>query len=132
MTSPTRTRTMPNNLTPEQDLARRTRRGFLALGAGAAVAAGGWQWLNSGYQRGGDIPAPLRTVLGFNERIARGVLFSDNHLVKTYPASAIGKLKQNDVGDLSEDFDEDGWTLQVMPRGGGLPQTLTIDDIRAL
>jgi DMSO/TMAO reductase YedYZ molybdopterin-dependent catalytic subunit len=123
---------MKSNLTPEQEMARRTRRGFLGLGAGALVAAGGWQWLNWGYQPGHDIPAPLRTVLGFNEKVARGVLFSDSHLVKTYPASAIGKLKQNDVNDLSEDFDEDAWTLQVMPLGGGLPKTLTIDDIRAL
>ena len=46
------------------------------------------------YGRGGDIPAPLRTVLGFNERVARGVLFSDQHLVKTYPHSAIGLSKE--------------------------------------
>src|SRR3954471_20902712 len=104
---------MKNNLTAEQEMARRTRRGFLGLGAGALVAAGGWQWLKAGYEPGGDIPAPLRAVLGFNEKVARNLLFSNDHLVKTYPASAIGKLKQNDVNDLSEDFDEDDWTLQV-------------------
>ncbi len=123
---------MPNKLTPEQDMSRRTRRGFLALGAGAVVAAGGWQWLNSGYQRGGDIPKPLRTILGINEKVVRATLFSDQHLVKTYPASAIGKLKDNGDFGLPDDFDADDWKLEVMRRGGGLPVVLTLDDIRAL
>ena len=123
---------MPNKLTPEQEMARRTRRGFLALGAGAAVAAGGWRWLNAGYQRGQDISAPLRSILGFNERVVRGALFSDRHLVKTYPASAIAKLKDNGDFGLADDFDADTWNLQVMPRGGGLPITLSMDDIHAL
>ena len=123
---------MPNNLTPEQEMSRRTRRGFMALGAGAVVAAGGWQWLNSGYARGGDIPGPLRSMLRWNERIARGALFSDGHLVKTYPKSSIGKLKENGDEGMSDDFDADDWSLQVMPRGGGLPITLTLDDIRNL
>jgi DMSO/TMAO reductase YedYZ molybdopterin-dependent catalytic subunit len=123
---------MPNKLTPEQEMSRRTRRGFLALGAGAVVAAGGWQWLNSGYQRGGDIPGPLRGILGFNERVVRATLFSDRHLVKTYPASAIGHLKENGSFGMDDDFDPDDWNLQVTPLGGGPPLTLDIDDIRKL
>ena len=124
---------MPNRkLTPEQEMSRRTRRGFIALGAGALVAAGGWEWLNAGYGRGGDIPAPLRSVLGFNERVARGVLFSDRHLVKTYPASAIGKLKDNGDYGIEDDFDPDDWSLQVMPRGISVPVSLQMDDIRKL
>ena len=123
---------MPNKLTPEQEMSHRTRRGFLGLGVGAAVAAGGWQWLNSGYYSGGDVSAPLRAALQFNERVVRGALFSDQHLVKTYPASAIGDLKENGDFGLSDDFDADDWTLQVMPRGGGLPVTLDLDDIRKL
>ena len=122
---------MPNKLTPEQEMTRRTRRGFLALGAGAVVAVGGWEWINSGYERGGDIPAPLRSMLRFNERVVRKALFSDGHLVKTYPASAIGELKENGDLGLPDDFDADDWSLEVTPRGG-LPQTLTLDDIKAL
>jgi len=122
---------VPNKLTPEQEMSRRTRRGFLALGTGAVVAAGGWEWINSGYQRGGDIPAPLRSMLRFNERVVRKALFSDGHLVKTYPASAIGELKENGDLGLPDDFDADDWNLEVTPRGG-LPQTLTLDDIKAL
>ncbi len=49
---------MPNNkLTPEQEMSRRTRRGFIALGAGAVALAGGWKWLNAGY---GPRPAIFR------------------------------------------------------------------------
>ncbi len=123
---------MPNRPTPEQEMSRRTRRGFMALGAGAVVAAGGWQWINSGYKRGGDVPAPLRSMLRLNERIVRKALFSDSHLVKTYPASAIGELKENGDFGLPDDFDADAWTLMVMPRGGGLPVTLTLDDLHSL
>jgi DMSO/TMAO reductase YedYZ molybdopterin-dependent catalytic subunit len=113
-------------------MSRRTRRGFLALGAGAVVAAGGWQWLTSGYQSGSDIPSPLRKVLGVNEKLARAALFSDGHLVKTYPASAIGQLKVNgDIG-VDDDFDADDWSLQVMPYRGGLPASVTLDDLHAL
>ncbi len=123
---------MPNNRDPREEMARKTRRGFIGLGVGAAVAAGGWQWLNAGYERGHDIPAPLRNVLRFNERVVRKTLFSDGHLVKTYPASAIGQLKENGDEGMSDDFDADDWTLQVMPRGGGLPATLDLDDIKKL
>ena len=123
---------MPNKLTPEQEMSRRTRRGFMALGAGAVVAAGGWRWLNAGYEDGGDISRPLRAILGFNERVVRRTLFSNTHLVKTYPASAIGELKDNGDYGLSDDFDPADWTLQVMPRGGSPPVTLKIEDVRAL
>src|SRR5580658_695824 len=81
-------------LTPEQELARRTRRSFAGLGLGAVAAIGGWRWLNSAPLED-EIPGPLRRVLGFNERVVRNALYSDGHLIKTYPASAIGKLKVN-------------------------------------
>ena len=123
---------MPNKLTPEQEMSRRTRRGFMALGAGAVVAAGGWEWLSAGYHPGGDIPGRLRTILGFNERVVRATLFSDGHLVKTYPASAIGKLQENGSIGMDDDFEPDDWKLQVMPRGGGLPLALDLYDIRKL
>ncbi len=123
----------PKILTPEQEMKRRTRRGFLALGAGAVAATAGWEWLNSNTAEG-DIPPKLRSVLGFNERVARKVLFSDQHLVKTYPKSAIGFLKKNGgYGmDDDDDFDPDDWTLQVTPHGGKAPVELDMDAIRSL
>jgi hypothetical protein len=116
---------------PEQEIARRTRRSFMVLGAGAVAGIGGWHWLNSGDDAG--IPPSLRKVLGFNERVVRATLYSNDHLVKTYPASAIGFLKDNgDIG-LDDDVDEDAWRLQVTPFGAAKPaSSLTLADIRTL
>jgi DMSO/TMAO reductase YedYZ molybdopterin-dependent catalytic subunit len=119
--------------TPEQEIARRTRRSFMALGAGAAACVGGWVWLNSGASEG-NIPPALRSVLGFNERVVRNALYSNDHLVKTFPASAAGKIKVNgDIG-LDDDVEDEQWRLQVasLHSEGGLVASLTLDDIRAL
>src|SRR3569833_2204708 len=125
---------MPNKLTPEQELSRRTRRGFIGLGAGAVAVAAGWKWLTHGYESGEDIPGPLRSALHFNERVARGALFSDQHLVKTYSASAIGNIKVNglDGMDDDDDFDPDKWTLSAAGVSGGEPLKLDLDDLKSL
>jgi molybdopterin-dependent oxidoreductase-like protein protein len=117
-------------LTPEQELARRTRRSFLGFGAGAVCVAGGWYWLN-GQPLEDEIPRPLRSVLGINERVVRGALYSDRHLVRTYPASAVGRIKVNgDIG-MEKPIDQAAWCLDLAPLGTP-GRTLTIDDIRAL
>jgi hypothetical protein len=117
-------------LTPEQELARRTRRSFVALGAGAVVAVGGWFWLNA-EPTDNEIPSTLRRVLGFNERVVRTALFSDGHLVKTFPASAIGKLKVNGEIGMDAPADEAAWNLEVAPLGGAGAK-LTLADVRVL
>jgi DMSO/TMAO reductase YedYZ molybdopterin-dependent catalytic subunit len=117
-------------LTPEEELARRSRRSFLALGAGGIAAIGGWYWLNS-QPLADEIPLPLRRVLNFNGRVARNALYSDKHLVKTYPASAIGKIKVNgDIG-MEMPIDPAGWQLTLAPLSGQERQ-LSLDDIKAL
>jgi DMSO/TMAO reductase YedYZ molybdopterin-dependent catalytic subunit len=102
------------------------------LGGGAAAGAAGWFALNRGAQEG-DIPPALRGVLGFNEKVVRGALFSDRHLVKTYPESAVGKIKVNaDIG-LDDDIEDADWRLAVTPFGAASPSAkLTLDEIRAL
>jgi len=117
-------------LTPEKELARRSRRSFIALGTGAVAAAGGWYWLNA-QPLEDEIPRPLRGVLAVNERVVRSALYSENHLVRTYPASAIGKLKVNGDYGLDQPLDIAAWHLDLAPLGTP-PRALAIDDIRAL
>jgi DMSO/TMAO reductase YedYZ molybdopterin-dependent catalytic subunit len=116
--------------TPEEELGRRSRRSFLALGAGGIAAIGGWYWLNS-QPLADEIPQPLRRVLNFNGRVVRNALYSQNHLVTTYPASAIGKIKVNgDIG-MEQPIDPASWQLTLAPMGGQEKQ-LGLDDIKAL
>src|SRR5438067_8584161 len=117
-------------LTPEEELARRSRRGFIALGAGAVGVAAGWYWLKNAPLKD-EIPAPLRTALGFNEKVVRNALYSQNHLVRTYPASAIGKIKVNgDIG-MERPLDPADWDLEVAPIASE-GRTLMLEDIRSL
>src|ERR1700757_2719812 len=99
-------------MSPEQELARRSRRSFLALGAGAVGVGAAWYWLNTAPMED-EIPAPLRSVLRFNEKVVRNTLYSDGHLVATYPASAIRTLKKNgDIG-IDKPIDLAAWRLEV-------------------
>jgi hypothetical protein len=113
------------NKTPEEELKLRTRRGFIGLGAGAVCIAGVWYWLKPPADAE-DIPAPLRAVLGVNEKVVRTALFSDRHMTRTYPASAIGKLKKNgDIG-MEDPIDEAAWRLSVGDK------SLTLADLQTL
>lgn len=119
-------------LTPQQELAQRTRRSFIALGVGTVVAAGAWKWLNGAPESDSDeIPAPLRRVLGFNERVVRNTIYSVKHLVRTYPASAIGKIKVNGEIGMDAPVDPRNWRLDLAPAGAPECQ-LGMEDIRSL
>jgi DMSO/TMAO reductase YedYZ molybdopterin-dependent catalytic subunit len=116
--------------TPEEELARRSRRSFLALGAGGVAAIAGWYWLN-GQPLDNEIPAPLRRVLGFNANLLHNALYSNTHLVKTYPASAIGEIKVNgDIG-MEKPIDQAAWQLTLTPLGGSEKQ-LSLVDLKSL
>lgn len=125
--------TESKKLTPEQEISQRSRRAFIGLGAGAVLGIAGWEWLNSGPIPEGDIPPALRGVLGFNERVVRSALYSNDHLAKTYPASAIGNIRANgDVG-LDDALDAAAWRLEVVPFGASQPASrLTLDELRKL
>src|SRR5580698_7071466 len=112
--------------TPEQELARRSRRSFLALGAGTLGAAAGGYWIHS-LMGADDIPSSLRTVLGINERVVRTALYSDGNLARTYPASAVGNIKVNGEIGMEEPIDAAAWCLDLAPLGGA-ERTLTIAD----
>ncbi len=114
-------------MTPEQQMAQKTRRSFLALGAGAAVVTAGGYWLASEAAAAEDgIPPVLRSVLGFNERMVRSALYSNSNRAATFPASAIGKLKVNgDIG-MEAAMDQTAWRLSVAGH------ELTLADIQSL
>ena len=125
---------MSDKLTPEQEIAARSRRSFLALGAGAVAGMAGLSWMFSGTPASeGDIPPMFRSALGFNEKAVRGALYSNNNLAPTFPASAIGKIRANgDVG-IDSPLDAAAWGLEVVPFGSSQPSVkLTMDDVRKL
>jgi DMSO/TMAO reductase YedYZ molybdopterin-dependent catalytic subunit len=120
---------MPND--PQAEIARRTRRSFMVLGGGAVVGITGWIALNYGDADG--IPPALRAVLGFNEKVVRSALYSNDHLVKTYPASALGKIKVNAHYGLDDGIADADWRLNITPHGADKPAAqLTIAEVRAL
>jgi DMSO/TMAO reductase YedYZ molybdopterin-dependent catalytic subunit len=127
---PTEPKAPKNPLTPEQELARRSRRSFLALGAGTVGAVAGAAWIHS--QMGADdIPPSLRAVLGVNESVVRTTLYSDKHLIRTYPPSAIGRIKVNGEIGMEEPIDQAAWCLDLVALGGE-PRQLAIGDIKSL
>jgi DMSO/TMAO reductase YedYZ molybdopterin-dependent catalytic subunit len=123
---------MANN-SAQQEMARKTRRGFLGLGAGALATAGIWKWLASGDYEAGDIPPALRKALGFNEQVVTNALYSNDHLVKTYPATAIGNIKVNDDIGIDDDLETADWRLVLTPFGADSPSAkLSLEQIKAL
>jgi DMSO/TMAO reductase YedYZ molybdopterin-dependent catalytic subunit len=114
-------------MTPEQELAQKTRRGFISLGVGAVVVGAGAYGIKTEAANADDgVPEVLRSVMGVNEKLVRSTIYGNDHLVKTYPASAIGKLKKNgDIG-MDTDLDAAAWRLEV----GG--KKLALDDVKSL
>lgn len=119
--------------TNEQELAHRTRRAFLAIGGGAVAGFVGLGWLSAGPVKEGDIPRNFRKVLGFNEKVVRSTLYSNNNLAPTFPASAIGRLKVNGEEGLEDELVAADWRLEIKPYGAsGLTRNLGIDDVKSL
>ncbi|HMF74655.1 MAG TPA: molybdopterin-dependent oxidoreductase [Bryobacteraceae bacterium] len=123
----------PEIALPEAELRRvlsaKTRRGFLTGGLAALAAFGGYEFVTSS-AKDRYVPWPQRKVLDFNAKLAHGYL-SDDHLMPTFPASAIGNLKPNGAYGLDEDVSETDKNLQL-DAGTGQPLPLHLSDVQAL
>ena len=116
--------------TEEEQLAARSRRAFLTMGAAGLAGYGGWSWLRSRFHDQG-LPGPLRSVLRFNERIAEG-FFSDTHRMPEFALSAANpETRVNGVIGLGGDFDPVAWKLEVR-NGNGAPLQISLNEIKQL
>ena len=96
----------------------------------ALAGVGGWRWLVTRSDLGG-LPWPLRRVLEFDERLARG-LFRPSRLSPQFPRSAARTPRTNGSIGLGADLDPAEWRLRVIGSPGGhSPQTFTLDQIKA-
>lgn len=124
--------------TVEQQISRRNFISFATFAVLAGGAYEGWHWLSkSPPEAAGGITAgarkPLRKALNKTELFFRRV-FSDNHLVKTYPKSMAAKHVRvnSDIGiEGNKKFDPVAWKLQVLKKGGEVLE-VTLQEIMAM
>ena len=114
----------------ERRLHRLTRRGFALGGAAALAGMVGWRWLVTRGEEGG-LSWPLRRILEFDERVARG-LFRPSSLSPQFPRSAARTPRVNGSIGLDANLDPARWRLQVIGSAGEhSSQSFTLDQIRA-
>jgi hypothetical protein len=113
----------------EHRLHRLSRRGFALGGAAALAGVVGWRWLVTRGEEEG-LSWPLRRVLEFDERLARG-LFRPSSLSPEFPRSAARMPRVNGSIGLDANLDPARWRLQVIGSAGEhSPQSFTLDQIR--
>ncbi|HVF10100.1 MAG TPA: molybdopterin-dependent oxidoreductase [Abditibacteriaceae bacterium] len=132
------TQLMPEVSPPETDeeverqIRRMSRRSFLWSAVAVGTGFSGWRWLTT--RRSDDgIPWPFRRALEANGELARDY-FSTARLAPTFPLSKADPNPRvnGDLG-LGEDFDPDGWQLNVegLASADGV-LTLSLQEIEAL
>src|SRR5260221_56892 len=123
-------------LTVEQKIARRNLLSFGTFFVLGGAAFGGWKWLlNSPAEQAGVTARahqPLRRALNKTELFFKKI-FSDNHLVRTYPKSrAARRVRVNaHIGMRDPSFKPEEWRL-VVTGSDGNPMKITIEEIKAL
>lgn len=138
MSAPDKKKKVKSPPTIEQQISRRNFISFATFTVLAAGAYEGWRWLyKSPLEAPGGITSgarqPLRKALNKTELLFRRV-FSNNHLVKTYPKEmAARNVKVNsDIGvEAKKKFDPATWKLQVIKKGGEVLQ-VSLQEIMAL
>jgi DMSO/TMAO reductase YedYZ molybdopterin-dependent catalytic subunit len=115
---------------PGREIMRRSRRGFVTLGVGLLAGAGAWNYVRRRPQDG-QLPAPIRRVLKWNEKLTSRLL-RDAHMAPEFPVSRIENPPPNGNIGLSDDIDATGWKLLFTPRTSDVAMRLGFSDIRAL
>jgi DMSO/TMAO reductase YedYZ molybdopterin-dependent catalytic subunit len=101
-----------DQLTPEQQITRRSFVSFSAFLLLGAAAWKSWFWLKDAAESDG-VQTPLRKGLNINDKIAAPTL-SPNHLAKTYPLNAANpNVRYNSGVGLAGNPDPAAWRLQV-------------------
>jgi DMSO/TMAO reductase YedYZ molybdopterin-dependent catalytic subunit len=115
----------------ECELRLRSRRGFTTGAVAILTGLAGWCWLVTRREEEG-LPWPLRRVLEFNERVARG-LFRPTHRSPEFPRSAAQMPRVNGSIGLESDLDLAAWRLDVIGSAGEQTRRwLSLGDIQAL
>jgi len=117
-----------DDLTPEQQITRRTFVSFSAFALLGAAAWKSWFWIKDAVQSDG-VQTPLRKVLNVDDKIFKHTL-SPNHLAKTFPREQAAKNVRYNSG-IGLGADPATWRLQVT-RASGETLAITMDDLKAL
>jgi hypothetical protein len=108
---------------------RRTRRSFLIAAAATAGGYGFYRWID---RSPGDqlIPRPLRKMLDFNAKVARGV-FDERGLAPTYPVGRSMELRTNGNYGLKEVLVPESYRLQLVGVENAKSFSQYVDDVTA-
>ncbi len=112
-----------------RELRRRSRRGFLTLGASVAAGVGAWRW-TLGRETSDGIPWPFRRILEANEAIARAT-FSPGRLAPTFPVAVARAPRVNGVIGLEDATDPAAWRVE-MSGGAGAVRSWPVSEVRKL
>ncbi|MBS1664866.1 MAG: molybdopterin-dependent oxidoreductase [Bacteroidetes bacterium] len=123
-------------LTVEQKIKRRNLISFGTFFVLGGAGFGGWKWLTGSPKEAPGVTAgaqkPLRRALNSTELFFKKI-FSNNHLVQTYPKSrAARRVRTNSfIGLRDPSFKLEEWRLSVLGDNGEV-LSLCIDEIKAL
>jgi DMSO/TMAO reductase YedYZ molybdopterin-dependent catalytic subunit len=117
-----------NDLTPDQQITRRTFVSFSAFALLGAAAWKSWFWIKDAAQNSG-VQSPLRKGLNLDDKVFKHTL-SPNHLAKTYPpAQAAKNVRYNSPIGLGAD--PSTWRLRIA-KASGETLSLSLDELKTL
>jgi hypothetical protein len=113
-----------------REMARRSRRAFLAGGAATAATYGIWHWIK--YSPAVDgIQKPLREAFRFNSAVSRAIL-GDRQLAPTFSADkAVQNVRLNGNIGIDPVIKLDSWRLQVTGLPGASASPHFVPDVNA-